>query len=93
MVISKSVLVPVNVISLVNDVSDAKAPPSVYELSVGTVILLLPTSAMLGAVLSIIILEPDRLVCVNVRLVVLSSLYNVMVNARPFVSASDESTA
>ena len=66
-VISK-LLVPVNVISLAYDESDAVAPGSVYELSVATIVLLLPTSVMLGAVLSIIMLEPGRFASVNTTL-------------------------
>ena len=75
-------------ISLTYDESDAMAPGSAYELFVGTMVLLLPTSVILGAVLSIIILEPDRFASVNVIVAVLSSLVMVMVNSRLFVSGN-----
>ena len=89
---SKLVLVPVTGILLAYDGSDAVAPASVYELFVGTIVLFIPSSTMVGDVLSIIMLEPFRFVAVNVLLVVLSSLYAVMVNPRLVVSASDEFT-
>ena len=66
------------------------APGSVYELFVYTMVLLLPTSVMVGAVLSIIMLGPVRFASVNVLVVVLSSLVTVMVNSRLSVSAIDE---
>ena len=57
---------PVTVISAAYDKSDAIAPLSVYELFVGTTVLLLPTSTMLGAVLSTTRLGPVRFASVNV---------------------------
>ena len=47
---------------------------------------------MVGAVLSMIMLEPGKFACVDVTVCRLSSLLVVMVNARLFVSASDDST-
>ena len=69
---------------------DNTAHGSVYELFVYTMVLLLPTSVMVGAVLSIIMLGPVRFASVNVLVVVLSSLVTVMVNSRLSVSAIDE---
>ena len=54
---------------------------------------LLPTSTMLGAVLSIMTPEPDRLASVNVTVVKLSSFFAFIVNAILFVSATVDSTS
>ena len=91
LVISK-LLVPVTVISLAYDKSDAVAPGSVYELFVATMVLLLPTSTMIGAVLSIVMLESGRFASVNTTVFVPSALLTLMVNARLFVSETDDST-
>ena len=69
--------------SLVYDVSDAVAPASVYGLLfVGTMVLLLPSSCMLGAIVSIIMLEPGKSVSVNVLVSLLSSLVTTILNPR-----------
>ena len=60
LLISKLFATPFIWISLAYDESDAVAPGSVYELFVGTTVLLLPTSTMVGAVLSTTRLEPVR---------------------------------
>ena len=65
LLISK-LFIPVTGISDAYDKSDAVAPGSVYELFVGTTVLLLPTSTMVGAVLSTTRLEPVRFASVNV---------------------------
>ena len=83
---------PFTVISLAYDKSDAMAPGSVYELFVGTTVLLLPTSVMVGAVLSIIMLELGRFASVNTTDFRPSSLLALMINARLFVSETNEST-
>ena len=68
------------------------APGSVYELFVATIDPLLPTSTMLGAVLSI--MTPEPCLSVNVYTVVrLSSFFAFIVNARLFVSATVDSTS
>ena len=90
-VVSK-LFTPVTVISLAYDKSDAVAPGSVYELFAGTMVLLLPFSVMVGAVLSIIMLELGRFASVNITVFRPSSLLALMVNARLFVSETDEST-
>ena len=85
-VISK-LFVPVTGISAVYDKSDAVAPRSVYELFVGTTVLLLPTSTMVGAVLSTTRLGPVRFASVNILVAVRSLLRTPMVNSRLSVSA------
>ena len=80
---------PFTVISLAYDESDAVAPGSLYELFVNTMILLLPTSVMVGAVLSIIMLEPGRFASVIILVAVSSSLVTVILNSRLSESAID----
>ena len=86
LLISK-LFIPVTGISDAYDKSDAVAPGSVYELFVGTTVLLLPTSTMVGAVLSTTRLEPVRFASVNVLDAVRSSLRTPMLNSRLSVSA------
>ena len=79
-VISKSLFAPITVRSLVYDASVAVASRSVYELFVGTTVLLLPARDMLGAMVSIMMFEPSKSVCVNVLVTVLSSLLMAILN-------------
>ena len=80
-VISKSLFAPVTGRSLVYDASVAVAPGSVYELFVGTMVLLLSVRDMLGAIVSIIMLEPGKSVCVAL-VSLLSSLLTTILNPR-----------
>ena len=79
-VISKSLFAPVTGRSLVYDASVAVAPGSVYELFVGTMVLLLSVRDMLGAMVSIMMFEPGKSVCVNVLVTVSSSLLTAILN-------------
>ena len=81
-VISKSLFAPVSVRSLAYDASDAVAPASSYELSVGTMVLLMPPSFISGAIVSIMMLEPCKSVSVNVLVSLLSSLVTAILNPR-----------